>query len=207
MSAVEVLRRTSALGIQLSLDGCDLLLQADAQPPTGFVEHLVHHKREIVALLRQIQNGRSNSDLREDFDGRAGASWHETAQTPSGQLPQWPRLDAHIRGLPKTSPHSDSGNRNQEALSLLAHKLNPDLTWPQPDETVLPGWGSQVSMEYRLRTASEDECLEWAREPWQLELVAKACGYSPKWVDQILLNRATWRRAFAALDAARCPQL
>jgi hypothetical protein len=84
---------------------------------------------------------------------------------------------------------------------------NPNLPWPQPGEKLLPGWGTRVSMEYRLRIASEDECLEWATEPWQLELVAKARGYSQKWVDQILLNRTTWRKAFAALDAARCPQL
>jgi len=80
---------------------------------------------------------------------------------------------------------------------------NPDLPWPQPGETVLPGWGTRVSMEYRLRIASEDECLEWANEPWQLELVAKARGYSQKSVDQILLNRTMWKEAFAARDSGR----
>lgn len=203
MSALEVLRRTSALGVELSLDGCDLLLKADAQPPSDLVKHLVRHKWEIVALLRQIQNGQSNGDLTEHFDRRSGGFGHETTQIRSGQLNQWPSLDAHVRGLLKTSPHRDSGNQNQEeALSLLAHELNPNLPWPQPGETVLPGWGNQVSMEYRLRTASEDECLEWAKEPWQVELVAKAHGYSPKWVNQTLLNRATWRELFSALDAA-----
>jgi len=75
---------------------------------------------------------------------------------------------------------------------------NPNLPWPLPGETLLPGWGTRVSMEYRLRNASEDECLDWAKEPWQLELVAKARGYSQRWVEQILLNRAVWREAFAA---------
>ena len=60
-------------------------------------------------------------------------------------------------------------------------------------------------MEYRLRVASEDECLNWAVEPWQLELVAKARGYSQRWVDQILLNRAIWREAFAAREYGRAP--
>jgi len=75
---------------------------------------------------------------------------------------------------------------------------NPNLPWPLPGETLLPGWRTRVSMEYRLRNASEDECLDWAKEPWQLELVANARGYSQRWVEQILLNRAVWREAFAA---------
>lgn len=75
---------------------------------------------------------------------------------------------------------------------------NPNLPLPLPGETLLPGWGTRVSMEYRLRVASEDECLEWAKEPWQLELVAKARGHSQRWVEQILLNRAVWKEAFAA---------
>jgi hypothetical protein len=60
-------------------------------------------------------------------------------------------------------------------------------------------------MEYRLRVASEDECLEWAKEPCQLELVAKARWHSQRWVEQILLNRAVWKEAFAARDEGRAP--
>ena len=60
-------------------------------------------------------------------------------------------------------------------------------------------------MEYRLRNASEDECLDWAKEPWQLDLVAKARGYPQLWVDQILLNRAMWKEAFAARHEGRAP--
>jgi hypothetical protein len=81
----------------------------------------------------------------------------------------------------------------------------PNLPWPLPGETLLPGWGTRVSMEYRLRNASEDECLDWAKEPWQLELVAKARGYPQLWADQILLNRAMWKEAFAARHEGRAP--
>ena len=80
---------------------------------------------------------------------------------------------------------------------------NPHLPWPQTGETLLEGWGTRVSMEYRLRNASEDECLDWAKEPWQLELVAKARGYSRQWVDQILRNRLMWKEVFAARDECR----
>jgi hypothetical protein len=58
-------------------------------------------------------------------------------------------------------------------------------------------------MEYRLGVASEEECLEWAKEFWQLELVAKARGYPKKWAVQTYRNRLMWREAFAARDECR----
>jgi hypothetical protein len=83
-------------------------------------------------------------------------------------------------------------NEAEAAPQAKESDSNPNLPWPLPGETLLPGWGTRVSMEYRLRTASEVECLEWANETWQLKLVARARGYSQKWVDQILLNRTRW---------------
>jgi hypothetical protein len=81
----------------------------------------------------------------------------------------------------------------------------PDVPHPQPGDTLLPGWGTRVSMEYRLWIASEEECLEWAKELWQLDLVAKARGYPKKWASQITRNRAFWREAFAATDEGSAP--
>jgi hypothetical protein len=60
-------------------------------------------------------------------------------------------------------------------------------------------------MEYRLRVATEEECLEWAKEFGQLELVAKARGYPKKWAVQTSRNRLMWREAFAARDECRAP--
>jgi hypothetical protein len=60
-------------------------------------------------------------------------------------------------------------------------------------------------MEYRLWIASEGECLEWAEELWQLELVAKARFYPKKWASQIARNRILWREAFTARDEERPP--
>ncbi len=62
-------------------------------------------------------------------------------------------------------------------------------------------------MEYRLWIASEDECLEWAKELWQLELVAKARNYPKKWAAQIARNRVAWREAFAVRDKAKTPDV
>lgn len=83
-------------------------------------------------------------------------------------------------------------DESEAALQAKESDPNPNIPWPLPGETLLPGWGTRVSMEYRLRTASEEECLDWAKEPWQLELVAKARGYSRRWVDQIMYNRTKW---------------
>jgi hypothetical protein len=62
-------------------------------------------------------------------------------------------------------------------------------------------------MEYRLWIASEDECLEWAKELWQLELVAKARNYPKKWAAQIARNRVAWRDAFAVRDKTKAPDV
>ena len=81
----------------------------------------------------------------------------------------------------------------------------PGVPLPQPGDTLLPGWGTRVSIEYRLWIASEEECLEWAVELWQLELVAKARFYPKKWASQIARNRIIWREAFTARDEERPP--
>jgi hypothetical protein len=52
MSAVAVLRVARAAGIELELDGDDLLLQAAAPPPASITDLLARHKPEIVVLLR-----------------------------------------------------------------------------------------------------------------------------------------------------------
>ena len=82
---------------------------------------------------------------------------------------------------------------------------NPDLPWPQPGDTLLPRWGARVSMEYRLQVASEKECIDWAKEFWQLELVAKARGYPKTWAVQTSRKRLMWMEAFAARDECWAP--
>jgi hypothetical protein len=72
MSAVEALRVARAVGIQLEIDGEDLVLQAPAPPPPAVVEALTHHKAEIVALLRPAKDGWSAEDWQLFFDERAG---------------------------------------------------------------------------------------------------------------------------------------
>ncbi|MET4482350.1 hypothetical protein [Bradyrhizobium sp. F1.13.3] len=70
MSAVEALNAARAAGIELSLDGEDLVLSAAAAPSEVVIEALSRHKAEIVSLLRQDQW--SPDDWLAFFDERAG---------------------------------------------------------------------------------------------------------------------------------------
>ncbi len=104
---------------------------------------------------------------------------------------------------------ANRANRFESTVCMNEHEVYscPGVPHPRPGDTLLPGWGTQVSMEYRLWIASEDECLEWAKELWQLELVAKARGYPKRWAAQIARNRVAWREAFAIRDRAMAPDV
>jgi hypothetical protein len=57
MSAVEAVKVARAAGIELTLDGNGLLLDAASEPPSSLIEELRRHKHEIVNLLRS-EHGR-----------------------------------------------------------------------------------------------------------------------------------------------------
>jgi hypothetical protein len=57
MSAVEAVKVARAAGIELTLDGDGLLLDAASEPPSSLIEELRRHKHEIVNLLRS-EHGR-----------------------------------------------------------------------------------------------------------------------------------------------------
>jgi hypothetical protein len=64
MSAAAVLRVARAAGIELGLDGDDLLLQAAAPPPATILDLLSVNKPAIVAILRQSDSSRTLIDER-----------------------------------------------------------------------------------------------------------------------------------------------
>ena len=71
MSAAEALKAARAAGIELGIDGDDLVLQASAPPPPAVLDLLSRHKAGIVALLRPVDGGWSAEDWRVFFDERA----------------------------------------------------------------------------------------------------------------------------------------
>jgi hypothetical protein len=72
MSAVEALRAAHVAGIQLGVDGKDLVLTASVPPPAAVIDLLAIHKTEVLALLRPAGDGWSTEDWQVFFDERAG---------------------------------------------------------------------------------------------------------------------------------------
>jgi len=72
MSAADVLKAARAVGVEVTLDGDDLLLEAALAPPAAVLAALSRHKSEIVAMLRPAQDGWSAEDWHAFFDERAG---------------------------------------------------------------------------------------------------------------------------------------
>jgi hypothetical protein len=72
MSAANVVMEARAAGIQLGVDGDDLVLEASSPPQPAVIDLLSRHKVGIVALLRPGRDGWSAEDWQVFFEERAG---------------------------------------------------------------------------------------------------------------------------------------
>ena len=72
MSAANVVMEARAIGINLRVEGGDLVLDAVAPPSPDMLELLSRHKSAIVLWLRPGPDGLSGEDWREFFEERAG---------------------------------------------------------------------------------------------------------------------------------------
>jgi len=72
MTAAECLRAARATGINIVLDGNDLVLEASSPPPEAILGALSCNKAGIIALLRPGADGWSVEDWQGYFDERAG---------------------------------------------------------------------------------------------------------------------------------------
>ena len=111
MTAAGALTAALAAGIELRLDGGDLVLAADAQPPEAVLDVLAHHKAGIVTMLQPDRDGWTAEDWRVFFDERAGIAEFD------GGLP---RVAAEVqasacliaeqqrRAEPQGEPHDDT---------------------------------------------------------------------------------------------------
>ena len=221
MTAVTALAQALAAGIRVTRDGDNLVLTASNPPPAWVVEPLLRHKADLLTLL-SLSAGCS-AEARPSLFGSGCSTEARGQQQSQSNIAVRPRVDAPPQPELVQPSSTEKNNRAefipQHALTVFQTEgdkgvkggvfgtvetdPNPDLPWPQPGDTLLPGWGTRVSMEYRLRMASDEECLDWAKEFWQLELVAKARGYPEKWAIQTARNRLMWMEAFAARDEGR----
>jgi hypothetical protein len=72
MSAASALRAAHAAGIQLRLDGDELVLAAAAPPAPAMIDILSRHKAGLMALLRPAEDGWAATDWLVLFEERAG---------------------------------------------------------------------------------------------------------------------------------------
>ena len=56
MSAEDALNAARTAGIDVELDGDDLVLEASSRPPPTLIDLLSHHKIEVVALLKSSKD-------------------------------------------------------------------------------------------------------------------------------------------------------
>jgi hypothetical protein len=74
MSAATALKAARDAGIELGIDGENLLLEAVSEPPAATLEALSRHKAEIIELLRPGRDGWSAEDWRLYFEERAAVA-------------------------------------------------------------------------------------------------------------------------------------
>ncbi len=130
MTAAEALKAARAVGVELALDGDDLVLEAASAPPAAVLDALSRHKAEIVSLLRPGRDGWSAEDWQVFFDERAGIVEFD------GGLPR-PEAEAQafaccvvesLNRNPERSPAGrclECGDREHAHDPLLPHGVEP----------------------------------------------------------------------------------
>ncbi|MEQ8652421.1 MAG: hypothetical protein RIC87_08155 [Kiloniellales bacterium] len=71
MSAAAALRLALEHGVRVEVEGDDLLLEAEREPPADVLHHLVQQKAQLLSLLRPGPDWDAE-DWRNFFDERAG---------------------------------------------------------------------------------------------------------------------------------------
>jgi hypothetical protein len=67
VSAFDTLALARTAGVEIELDGGDLVLRASAKPPESIIQLLTRDKPDIVAILRPDQSGWTGEDWRAFF--------------------------------------------------------------------------------------------------------------------------------------------
>jgi hypothetical protein len=77
MNASEALNAVGAAGVNIKVDGDNLVLEAAAPPPSAVLDALSYHKVSILALLRSVTIDWSARDWRTLFEERTRVLQHD----------------------------------------------------------------------------------------------------------------------------------
>jgi len=78
VSVAEALTVARAAGVDLTVDGADLVLSAPAPPPALVIDLLSRHKVDIIAFLTTEGDGWTPDDWQTFFDERAGIAEYDS---------------------------------------------------------------------------------------------------------------------------------
>ena len=118
MTAAEALRTARAAGIDIRLDGDDLILEAPSPPSESVLDALSRNKTEVVALLRLGNDCWSDEDWQVYFEERAGiAEFDGGLPRPEAELLAYSCcVSKWLNRNPLPSPHGGcpgSGTKEQ----------------------------------------------------------------------------------------------
>lgn len=81
MNVVDILGNARSAGVEIGIDGADLLMSAKRQPPTALLDLISRHKPAILAYLARGSGGWTPEEWIAFFDERAGIAEHAGGQT------------------------------------------------------------------------------------------------------------------------------
>ena len=155
MNAAQVICDARQHNVQIHVEGTDLVLEADAEPPQSLLEAVHHHKKGIIRHLKASNNWTAE-DWRAFFDERAGiAEFDGGASRPNAEarafeccVVEW--LNLH----PEPSDPGQCAwcGKSQVESSVVVPFGTKDLghTWLHPE--CWDGW-------HRKRRAKAEEAL------------------------------------------------
>ena len=131
MSAADALKAARAAGIQVTIDGDDLALEAPVPPPAEVFNLLARYKVAIVTLLFQENDGWTVEDWKEFFDGRVRISEFDGGPRDEAEAEafSWCVSEWQNRNPVQSEPGvCDSCNRSHGLL--LPYLTNFSLRYP-----------------------------------------------------------------------------
>lgn len=146
MSAVEALKAARAAGIQLGIDGDDLVLEAPAPPPPAVIDLLSRHKAEVVSMPARAKAHRT---------ARSGAPIG--SGSASAAIPERPRLSRLSRRACGIAPTND----------CVSGRLTPRYAPIKPSRSELPvSWRGSTTGKARGVFGHERERVDRGGDIW-----------------------------------------
>ncbi len=129
MNAAAALKAARKVGVRVTVDGGDLVLDAEAPPPEPILDVLRRHKHEIVALLATDADDWSAEDWQTFFEERSGIAEFDGG-LPRAEAEARAFACAVVRWMNRNPPAADEdrcaacggplGRIGEDAVAVLA---------------------------------------------------------------------------------------